>query len=123
MARAEAKRRLAEYTLGRRLLIVRYPRDYRDDPQAIARNVLVNTPDSASIPVGQVASVSISPGAPSIRTENAQLVSYICVQADGAFSAIPPAIFARLTITFRLAGVASLIDYSAETKETLLQER
>ncbi len=62
---------------------VRYPRDFRDDPTAIARSVLVNAPDGASIPLGQVASVRIAQGPPSIRTENAQLVDYIYVDMQG----------------------------------------
>jgi Cu(I)/Ag(I) efflux system membrane protein CusA/SilA len=64
-------------------VIVRYPRDDRDNPQAIASNVLVASSDGASIPLGQVASVSISPGPPSIRTENAQLAGYIYVDIQG----------------------------------------
>jgi Cu(I)/Ag(I) efflux system membrane protein CusA/SilA len=62
---------------------VRYPRDFRADPQAVASQVLVNTPDGAAIPLGQVASVSIGQGPPSIRTENAQLVDYIYVDMQG----------------------------------------
>ncbi|MBI3676968.1 MAG: efflux RND transporter permease subunit [Proteobacteria bacterium] len=62
---------------------VRYPRDFRDDPQAIADQVLVNTPDGAAIPLGQIASVRIVQGPPSIRTENAQLVDYIYVDMQG----------------------------------------
>jgi Cu(I)/Ag(I) efflux system membrane protein CusA/SilA len=64
-------------------VIVRYPRDLRDDPQAIASQMLVNTPDGASIPLGQVATVRIAQGPPSIRTENAQLVDYIYVDMQG----------------------------------------
>ena len=64
-------------------VIVRYPRDFRDDPQAIASQVLVGTPDGAQIPLGQVASVRITQGPPSIRTENAQLVDYIYVDMQG----------------------------------------
>src|SRR5258706_8960427 len=62
---------------------VRYPRDFRDDPRAIANQVLVNTTDGAAIPLGQVARVSIDQGPPSIRTENAQLVDYIYVDMQG----------------------------------------
>jgi Cu(I)/Ag(I) efflux system membrane protein CusA/SilA len=62
---------------------IRYPRDFRDDPTAIARAVLVNAPDGTSIPLGQVASVRIAQGPPSIRTENAQLVDYIYVDMQG----------------------------------------
>ncbi len=64
-------------------VIVRYPRDFRDDPRAIAQNILVSTTDGASIPLGQVVSVTVDPGPPSIRTENAQLVGYIYVDLQG----------------------------------------
>jgi Cu(I)/Ag(I) efflux system membrane protein CusA/SilA len=62
---------------------VRYPRDFRDNPVAIAREVLVNAPDGTPVPLGQVASISIAQGPPSIRTENAQLVNYIYVDMQG----------------------------------------
>ncbi|MBI5889095.1 MAG: efflux RND transporter permease subunit [Nitrosomonadales bacterium] len=58
---------------------VRYPRELRGTPEQIAREVLVPTMDGAMIPLGQVAKVSISKGAPSIRTENALLSAYIYV--------------------------------------------
>ena len=64
-------------------VIVRYPRDLRDDPEAIAEDVLVNTTNGASIPLGQIAHITIEPGAPSIRTENAQLVDYVYVDMQG----------------------------------------
>ncbi|OYW55455.1 MAG: CusA/CzcA family heavy metal efflux RND transporter [Hyphomicrobium sp. 12-62-95] len=60
---------------------VRYPRDVRSDPQAIAREVLVPLPNGASIPLGQVAKISLVRGPGSIRTENAQLAAYIFVDA------------------------------------------
>ncbi len=62
---------------------VRYPRGLRDDPQAIASQVLVNGSDDTAIPLGQIAAISIAQGAPSIRTENAQLVDYIYVDMQG----------------------------------------
>ncbi|MBI4741887.1 MAG: efflux RND transporter permease subunit [Betaproteobacteria bacterium] len=63
---------------------VRYPRDARSDPQAIARQVLVPLPGEMGgvtpmIPLGQIAEIKISTGAPSIRTENALLSAYIYV--------------------------------------------
>jgi len=63
---------------------VRYPRELRDDPEKIARQVLVPTMAEmggapAMIPLGQVAKVSINRGAPAIRTENALLSAYIYV--------------------------------------------
>ena len=62
---------------------VRYPRGLRDDPQAVASQVLVNGSDGTPIPLGQVATISIAQGAPSVRTENAQLVDYIYVDMQG----------------------------------------
>ena len=60
-------------------VLVRYPRELRGDPQSIARDVLVPTMNGAMIPLGQVAKVSITKGAPAIRTENALLSAYIYV--------------------------------------------
>ena len=64
-------------------VIVRYPRDLRDDPRAIAEQVLVPTPGGAMVPLGQVAKVSLTGGPPSIRTEDAQLVAYVYVDMQG----------------------------------------
>jgi len=60
---------------------VRYPRDVRSDPQAISREVLVPLANGASVPLGQVAKISLVKGPASIRTENAQLAAYIFVDA------------------------------------------
>ena len=58
---------------------VRYPRELRSTPEQIAREVLVPTMDGAMIPLGQLAKIEISKGAPAIRTENALLSAYIYV--------------------------------------------
>jgi len=58
---------------------VRYPRDLRSTPDQISREVLVATPGGAMIPLGQLAHIGISRGAPAIRTENARLSAYIFV--------------------------------------------
>jgi Cu(I)/Ag(I) efflux system membrane protein CusA/SilA len=58
---------------------IRYPRDYRSDPQAIATQVLVPMADSGTVPLGQIAKVSLAQGPSSIRTENSQLAAYIFV--------------------------------------------
>ncbi len=58
---------------------IRYPRDYRSDPQAIATEVLIPMADGATVPLGQVAKVSLAQGPASIRTENSQLAAYIFV--------------------------------------------
>ncbi len=58
---------------------VRYPRELRQDPLAIATQVLVPIPNGGMIPLGQVASVKTIKAPPSIRTENALLSAYIFV--------------------------------------------
>jgi copper/silver efflux system protein len=58
---------------------IRYPRDYRSDPQAIADQVLIPTGDGAAIPLREVAKVNLAQGPATIRTENAQLAVYIFV--------------------------------------------
>jgi Cu(I)/Ag(I) efflux system membrane protein CusA/SilA len=58
---------------------VRYPRDFRSDPDAIARDVLVSLPAGGAVPLGEVAKVELTRGATAIRTENGQLAVYIFV--------------------------------------------
>jgi Cu(I)/Ag(I) efflux system membrane protein CusA/SilA len=58
---------------------IRYPRDFRSDPQAISRDVLVPMAAGGTVPLGEVAAVRLTRGATSIRTENGQLVGYIFV--------------------------------------------
>jgi Cu(I)/Ag(I) efflux system membrane protein CusA/SilA len=59
-------------------VILRYPRELRDTPQSIAREVLVPT-SNGLIPLGQLASLRLEQGPPSIRTENAELSAYVYV--------------------------------------------
>jgi Cu(I)/Ag(I) efflux system membrane protein CusA/SilA len=65
--------------LERYPVIVRYPRELRDDPQAIATQVLVPTMGGAMVPLGQLAKIKLLKGPPGIRTENALLSAYIFV--------------------------------------------
>jgi Cu(I)/Ag(I) efflux system membrane protein CusA/SilA len=58
---------------------IRYPRDYRSDPQAIATQVLVPLADGGTVPLGQIARVNLAQGPSNIRTENSQLAAYIFV--------------------------------------------
>ncbi|MEO5373882.1 MAG: efflux RND transporter permease subunit [Alphaproteobacteria bacterium] len=62
---------------------IRYPREFRSDPQAIAHNVLVPAADGSNIPLGQLARVSLTMGPAAIRTENALLSAYIFVDIRG----------------------------------------
>jgi Cu(I)/Ag(I) efflux system membrane protein CusA/SilA len=58
---------------------IRYPRDLRSDPQAIAKDVLVSLPNGGTVPLGEVADIKLTRGPTSIRTENAQLATYVYV--------------------------------------------
>jgi copper/silver efflux system protein len=58
---------------------MRYPRDLRENPQAIANDVLVPMPAGGAVPLGEVATVAPARGPTSIRTENGQLATYIYV--------------------------------------------
>ena len=58
---------------------VRYPRELRQNPQAIASQVLVPVMGGAMVPLGQLARVSLQQAPPAIRTENALLTAYIFV--------------------------------------------
>ena len=58
---------------------IRYPRDLRSDPQAIATQVLIPLANGGTVPLGEVAKVELAKGPATIRTENAQLAAYIYV--------------------------------------------
>lgn len=58
---------------------MRYPRDLRDNPKKIASDVLVPMPTGGTVPLGEVAAVRLTRGPSMIRTENAQLATYIYV--------------------------------------------
>ncbi len=57
---------------------LRYPRDYRSDPEALKR-VLIPTPTGAQIPLVSVAKISVSRGPPVIKTENARPNAWVYV--------------------------------------------
>jgi Cu(I)/Ag(I) efflux system membrane protein CusA/SilA len=58
---------------------VRYPRELRNNPDSIAREVLVAGPAGMMIPLGQLATIQLTQGPSTIRTEDAQLAAYIFV--------------------------------------------
>jgi copper/silver efflux system protein len=58
---------------------MRYPRDLRDNPKKIASDILVPMPAGGAVPLAEVAAVQLARGPTSIRTENAQLATYIYV--------------------------------------------
>jgi Cu(I)/Ag(I) efflux system membrane protein CusA/SilA len=58
---------------------IRYPRELRSDPAAIATQVLVPLANGGTVPLAEIAKVSLARGPATIRTENSQLVVYIYV--------------------------------------------
>jgi copper/silver efflux system protein len=62
---------------------IRYPRDLRSSPQAIATDVQVPLPGGGAVPLGEVAKGQLTHGATTVRTENGQLVTYIYVDING----------------------------------------
>jgi copper/silver efflux system protein len=58
---------------------LRYPRDLRSDPQSIAHDVLISMPGGGTVPLGEVATIKLTRGPTTIRTENGQLAVYIFV--------------------------------------------
>jgi copper/silver efflux system protein len=58
---------------------IRYPRDFRSNPRAIASEVLVPLANGGTVPLGEVAKVDLVRGPTTIRTENGQLAVYIFV--------------------------------------------
>ncbi len=61
---------------------VRYARELKDDLPSL-KATLVATPTGAQIPIGQLADLSIRPGPPMIRSENAQRTAWVFVDIAG----------------------------------------
>ncbi len=61
---------------------LRYARELRDDPTALAR-ILVATPTGAQVPLGQLAELHFVDGPPSIKSENARLNAWIYIDLAG----------------------------------------
>jgi copper/silver efflux system protein len=63
---------------------VRYAREYRDNPEAMAR-VLVPAPDGSQIPLGQLAEIRFETGPMNIRSENTFLSAYVTFDRQAAY--------------------------------------
>lgn len=64
--------------LARYPVNIRYPREYRDDISKL-RNIYINLPNGAYIPITQVADIQITGGPPGIKTENARKTAWIFI--------------------------------------------
>jgi Cu(I)/Ag(I) efflux system membrane protein CusA/SilA len=63
-------------------VLVRYPRELRDDPQKLAE-VLVATPSGAQVALGQLAHIGVTRGPTLIKSENAYLNNIVYVDVQG----------------------------------------
>jgi len=63
-------------------VLVRYPRELRDDPEQI-RNTLVATPSGAQVALGQIARIEVIRGSTLIKSENALLNNIVYVDVRG----------------------------------------
>ncbi len=61
---------------------VRYPRELRDTPEALAQ-VLVATPTGAQVPLEQLASIELREGPPGIKSEGARPNAWVYVDLAG----------------------------------------
>ncbi len=68
--------------LARYPISVRYPREWRDTPQALERLPIL-TPQGSQITLGSVARVRTSDGPPMLRSENARLAGWVYVDVRG----------------------------------------
>lgn len=59
-------------------VVVRYPREMRDSPQALA-NLPIIAPGGVQLTLGQVAGIGYSDGPPMLRSDNARLTNYVYV--------------------------------------------
>ncbi|WP_167632252.1 efflux RND transporter permease subunit [Mariprofundus ferrooxydans] len=62
---------------------LRYPRDYRSDPEALKR-VLIPTPTGAQVPLIAVAEISAQRGPPVIKSENARPNAWVYVDINSS---------------------------------------
>jgi len=61
---------------------VRYPRELRDDVEAL-EEILVTTPAGLQVPLGRLAKLDIHPGPPMIKSENARPNAWVFVDLKG----------------------------------------
>ncbi len=66
---------------------VRYPRELRDDPAALAK-ILVPTPTGAQVPLGQLVDFEYKRGPQAIKSENTFLVGYVLFDKRDGFAEV-----------------------------------
>jgi Cu(I)/Ag(I) efflux system membrane protein CusA/SilA len=76
---------------------VRYPRELRDDPEAIGK-ILIATPTGAQIPLSQIIDIEYVRGPQAIKSEETFLVGYVLFDKRNGFSEVTVVNDAQQTI-------------------------
>jgi len=80
---------------------VRYPRELRDDPEALA-NILIATPTGVQIPISQIVNFEYVSGPQAIKSEETFLVGYVLFDKREGFSEVTVVNDAQNTIQARI---------------------
>ena len=82
---------------------VRYPRELRDDPEALGK-ILIPTPTGAQIPLSQIVDFEYARGPQAIKSEETFLVGYVLFDKREGFSEVTVVDDARVAIRARIAS-------------------
>ncbi len=82
---------------------VRYPRELRDDPEALGK-ILIPTPTGAQIPISQIVDFEYARGPQAIKSEETFLVGYVLFDKREGFSEVTVVDDARVAIQARIAS-------------------
>ena len=80
---------------------VRYPRELRDDPEALGK-ILIPTPTGAQIPISQIVDFEYVKGPQAIKSEETFLVGYVLFDKREGFSEVTVVNDAQKTIQARI---------------------
>lgn len=77
---------IAESVEGRERypIVLRYPRELRDNPDALARMVLIPTPSGTAVPLGEVARFELREGAMQVKSEDAIPTLWVYIDVRGS---------------------------------------
>ncbi|MFT6882307.1 MAG: Cu(I)/Ag(I) efflux system membrane protein CusA/SilA [Marinoscillum sp.] len=82
---------------------VRYPRELRDDPEALAK-ILVPTPVGVQVPLGQLVNIEYKKGPQAIKSEETFLVGYVLFDKRDGNSEVGVVNEAQQTIESKIAS-------------------
>ncbi|NBC83940.1 MAG: cation transporter [Bacteroidetes bacterium] len=87
---------------------VRYPRELRDDPEALG-NILIPTPTGAQIPLPQLVDIEYERGPQAIKSEETFLVGYVLFDKRDGYAEVTTVEDAQKTISERIEAGELLV--------------